>query len=523
LAGLSAPVLRRFIEAQLVLEEAPADGAPDERAPRAAKLLEEAIGLAPKQAVLWRYLAQAWAAQPDPQRAAGAARRAVELDESDAKSHYVLGLQLLSLGSYTESEQHFLVALKYGIGVGSEHLPYYYLYEARRQQHDVEGALAALREWREAQPEEASPKVLAARLLWSHGRGAEAGLAAAEALRAEPRSEDSLQVLLGATSLDRLTTVEALEAALRSDWSVLTIHEELASLYEGIGRYDLALEHLSTVRTLSGLGPRALFQTEARLLLSMSQGDEAVALLEDRIAAGADLDGRLIHLLARSYRAVGEVAEGIARLSELREQFPEWEAQIAAQLVSLREPASATTPPPVEVESVEEVRAQLDRLKPAWDAQPPPRTAERYQQRVEVEMERVNLQLLLSFAQRKAGARPGCEHTLLDILARHPRAAHALNALAYLWAEDGRQLGDALRLQRRAIEQRPYSGAFQDTLGWIHFRMGNVDEALSSLELANRYLPGVDEILEHLSVVLAAAGLEDEARAVRAPARPRSP
>jgi tetratricopeptide (TPR) repeat protein len=172
---------------------------------------------------------------------------------------------------------------------------------------------------------------------------------------------------------------------------------------------------------------------------------------------------------------------------------------------------------------VEEVRAQLDRLQPAWDAQPPPRTAERYQQRVEVEMERVNLQLLLSFAQRKGGDRPGCEHTLLDILARHPRAAHALNALAYLWAEDGRQLSDALRLQRRALEQRPYSGAFQDTLGWIHFRMGNVDEALSSLELANRYLPGVDEILEHLSAVLAAAGLEDEARAVRAPARPRSP
>jgi tetratricopeptide (TPR) repeat protein len=512
LAGLSAPVLRRFIEAQLVLEEVPADGAVDDRAARAAQLLEEAIGLDPKQAVLWRYLAQAWASQPDPRRAAGAARRAVELDQSDARSHYVLGLQLLSSGSYRESEVHFLVALNYGIDAGSEHLPHYYLYEARRQQSDIQGALAALGEWRTAQPESSAPMVLGARLLWTHGRGAEASLAAAEALRADPRSEDSLQVLVASTPLDRLTTARALESALRSDWSVLAIHRELASLYEGIGRYDLALEHLSTLGTLSGRGPGALFQTEARLLFSMSQGDEALALLEERIAAGADLDGRLIRLLARSYRAVGETAEGIARLSELREQFPEWEARFVVELAGLREPVPGPTSAPAQLDSVAQMREQLDQLQPAWDAEPAPRTAASYQERVEVEIERVNLQLQLSFAQREAGDRPGCELTLLDILARHPRMAYAQNALAYLWAEDGRRLSDALRLQQRALEQRPYSGAFQDTLGWIHFRMGNVDEALSSLELANRYLPGVAEILEHTGDALAALGLLDEAR-----------
>jgi len=502
-------VLERFIESQLALQGPPPALGEDDRASRAVALLEEAIGLDPKQPVLWRYLAQAWASEPDPQRAARAARRAVELDEGNAQSHYVLGLALQSSGSYAEAEEHFLVALKYGLGSGSEYLPRYYLYEVRRQRGDTDGALQALHDWRAALPESATPIVLAARFLWNAGRGAEAEQTAAEALRADPRSEDSLAVLLAATELDPLVAVEAMELALRSDWSANSLHKELVSLYEAMGRYDLALEHLMAFRTLSSYGASAFLNDEARLQLSMFRLDEADALMEDSIAAGREVNGSLIRQLARSYLVRGDSEGGISRLRELRLLFPGQEVHIDREISALQGEALPVeiNPPGPEPATPERVQGVIDDLRPKWDEEPLPSSAKQYQQRMRTELERVNLQLRLSFAQRSAGDRLGCEATLLDVLARHPRLAYALNALAYLWAEDGRRLPEALRLQQRALEQQPYSGAFQDTIAWVHFRMGNLDEALSSLELAVRYLPGNPEILEHLGDVLRAMGM----------------
>lgn len=54
--------------------------------------------------------------------------------------------------------------------------------------------------------------------------------------------------------------------------------------------------------------------------------------------------------------------------------------------------------------------------------------------------------------------------------------------------------------------------AFQDTYGWIAFRLGNLEEALEYLEPAARALPeGVPEVQYHLAETYAALGRESEA------------
>jgi len=515
LERLSPPVLRRFLSSQLILqEEAPGEGErADDRAERAATLLEEAIGLAPEQAALWRYLAEAWASKPDPQRAARAARRAVELDESDPRSHFVLGLQLQRLGDWSGAERHLVVAVKQGIGGTSAHLPHYYLFEVRRRQGNVESALATLRDWRVAIPESSDPLVLRARLLWSAGRGAEAGTAAVTALQAEPRSQDALVVLLDASQLDLWSAVEALELVLRSDWSVSTLHQKLATLYENIGRYDLALDHLLTLRTLSSGSPQSFQQREARLRLAMFQGDEALSLLEDKIEADGAIDGQLISLLAECYLVTGRREEGVARLEELRSQYASVDAEIDHGLAQLKPAANEEASSGYDsVGSSESIVEALALLEERQRSQSTPRTGEEYEQWALLEQQRTNLQVRLSFARRAEGDRNGSEAILTEVVARHPRLVGALNALAYLWAEDGRRLDEALEMQQRALEQRPFSGALQDTLGWILYRMGRTEEALVILELANRYLPDNFEVLEHLGDALFSLGREDEAR-----------
>lgn len=85
-----------------------------------------------------------------------------------------------------------------------------------------------------------------------------------------------------------------------------------------------------------------------------------------------------------------------------------------------------------------------------------------------------------------------------EILDYHPQQADAMNALAYLYAEENIELEDALLLAEKATEYEPLNGAFVDTLGWIYFRLGEIDKAISLLEKADKLLLD-PEILNHLA------------------------
>lgn len=74
---------------------------------------------------------------------------------------------------------------------------------------------------------------------------------------------------------------------------------------------------------------------------------------------------------------------------------------------------------------------------------------------------------------------------------------------------------DAESLDRAYVIARRLRGlevpAFQDTYGWIAFRRGNVDEALTYLEPAAAGLPGDQSVQYHLAMAYGATGRRDEA------------
>ena len=92
------------------------------------------------------------------------------------------------------------------------------------------------------------------------------------------------------------------------------------------------------------------------------------------------------------------------------------------------------------------------------------------------------------------------------VIKLNPRNADALNFIAYAWAEQGVNLGEAQKLVERALEIRPDEGYYVDTLGWVHFRQGRYAEAEELLKRAVQ-LSGADYvILEHYGDVLAKRG-----------------
>lgn len=63
-----------------------------------------------------------------------------------------------------------------------------------------------------------------------------------------------------------------------------------------------------------------------------------------------------------------------------------------------------------------------------------------------------------------------------------PKNASVLNNMAYLLGEDLNRPAEALPLAQRAVEVEPKNAQVLDTLGWVQFKLGQIDDARRSLE-----------------------------------------
>lgn len=107
----------------------------------------------------------------------------------------------------------------------------------------------------------------------------------------------------------------------------------------------------------------------------------------------------------------------------------------------------------------------------------------------------------------------GLEQDLRSILAFDPDNAQALNALGYTLADRTDRHQEALGYIQRAIAHEPDDGAFIDSLGWVQYRLGNLDEALRHLRRAYELVQD-GEVGAHLAEVLWVSGRKDEALAL---------
>lgn len=120
----------------------------------------------------------------------------------------------------------------------------------------------------------------------------------------------------------------------------------------------------------------------------------------------------------------------------------------------------------------------------------------------------------LATAYQEAGRDADAEALLRRLVHEQPDFAPALNFLGYLLADGGRDLQEALSLTRRAVREDPANGAYVDSLGWAHFRLGELDLAKQFLERAARLIPNDATIYEHLGDLYTARGEREAARRV---------
>ena len=76
--------------------------------------------------------------------------------------------------------------------------------------------------------------------------------------------------------------------------------------------------------------------------------------------------------------------------------------------------------------------------------------------------------------------------------------SQVLNYLGYSWVDNNRNIDEAFRMLKRAVELNPRDGQIIDSLGWAYYRLGQYEDAVRELEKAAELKAGDPVINDHL-------------------------
>lgn len=114
--------------------------------------------------------------------------------------------------------------------------------------------------------------------------------------------------------------------------------------------------------------------------------------------------------------------------------------------------------------------------------------AEVYAARAYLEWENKNTSLALEYYEKA--------------LHKNPLCLSALNGLGYVLACAGRDLTRALSLCKRAIDLNPSSPAFMDSVAWVYYKLGLLNEAVTYIQRAYRANDSHPEIRAHYNKII---------------------
>jgi tetratricopeptide (TPR) repeat protein len=135
-----------------------------------------------------------------------------------------------------------------------------------------------------------------------------------------------------------------------------------------------------------------------------------------------------------------------------------------------------------------------------------------FQKAKDLAPQKLYLSSVLADLQQIAGNQQQAEANYRRVLASQPDNLIASNNLAFLLAEKGGDLDEALQLAQRAQTKAPATPAFADTLGWIYLKKNMGDSALQIFNQLARKYPKHPGFRYHLAVALLQKGDKVRAR-----------
>lgn len=290
----------------------------------------------------------------------------------------------------------------------------------------------------------------------------------------------------------------------------------LAELYLGARRWTEARDVAAVLDSSANPEVQVMGdRVRAAILLGQNRVDEGLSVLEQQVAQNSENLQSVAIMLTAQMRA-GRAEEARTALAELRAQNPD---SVELLLLSANLEAMLGNAPQAEAEYRAVLAARPDADNVAQQLYGLLRALGRNAEADEVlretlqnNPESLTLLWLLAQNQESAGDFESSIATYEQMYAIDPNNVIVLNNLASMITT---YFDDPDKLERARDLVRPLRNttvpAFQDTVGWIAYRTGDVEGARGHLEQAATGLPQDAMVQYHLGVVYAALDLREDA------------
>ena len=263
--------------------------------------------------------------------------------------------------------------------------------------------------------------------------------------------------------------------------------DRLSQLFLNEHKFDDAARALERIRSLKPKNLRTLYQL-CYCYYATGTYKSAIDAGEDYLRySGKEYNSVIHEWLGKSYVKIGEMEKARASVNALLKRLEEEKEAAESQSIS-RLAAS--------------LLSSLDNRKQAIQL------LEKTRKREPKDAETC---LDLAYLYDQENLDEQAEKLLRYTLENHPDNPRVNNHLGYFYAERGLQLEEAVGLIKNALNQEPKNWAYLDSLGWVYFKMGRVQEALNKLNEAIR-IHDDPIVREHLGDVYKAAGSPQKAK-----------
>lgn len=452
-----------------------------------------------------------------------------ELAPRSSEASQTAAMLYAASGKFDESYALFSVQLKAAAQPAEELAR---IQRALTRSQDRAGAFVLLE--RLAQPYGTTAEV---RLVLANGAQA-AGLnarAVAEARAAVELAPDSERAALTAAQYmqanDRKGALDLLARYLERQPKSADGRLAYARLLIAERQYDAARAQFALLLQADPKNPDLVY---SMALLSMQGNLKAdarsylmryLALLEEPGNEERDADNAYLNLaqLAEEDKQYAEALKWLRKVEGGEEYLPARvrEASVLAKMNKLEEGRKVlrAVKPQSEDERVQLVIAEAQLLR---DAKRPEESYTMLAQALARSPDNVALLYDTAMASERTNRITEMEKHLRRLIELKPDYAHAYNALGYTFADRNIRLPEALQLIEKASQLSPDDPYILDSLGWVHFRMGDLKRAREALERAYKAKPEA-EVAIHLAEVLWVSGDQSGARKLLREVRAQEP
>ncbi len=292
------------------------------------------------------------------------------------------------------------------------------------------------------------------------------------------------------------------------------VAEVLAKLYIGVGELEKALGQYEILEASDSENLEAKLSI-AKIYIDQRAFSKAIVKLEE-ILGRAPYSDKIRYYLGAVYEEVKDYKNAITQFLQIPVASSYYEDSVihAAYLFKLIDDypkAIATVENGIKMkDSYPQFYALyagfLDDLK-EYD-----RAHSVLQQAVQKFPKNAQLHFYIGSINEKLGHLDQTEVAMKKVLEIDENHVQAMNYLAYAYAEQGKSLEEAERMARKALDLKPQDGYVMDTLGWVLYKQGKIEEAIRKLEAAQKVEPKESIIAEHLGDAYFKMQLSDKAK-----------